>query len=85
MVTDFGAAATAGRPIGPVPCDRETIQNPYAVLIKGMVQAGVLLQLVSGSGKGQNPYNLCMSCKGPGVLIKRRGATGALTKHLTVC
>jgi hypothetical protein len=33
----------------------ETIQNPYAVLFKGLVQARVLLQLVSGSGKGQNP------------------------------
>jgi len=35
--------------------DIETIQNPYAVLFKGMVQAGGFLQLVSGSGKGQNP------------------------------
>ena len=36
MVTDFGAAATAEGPIGPVPCDRETMQNPYGVLIKDL-------------------------------------------------
>ena len=35
--------------------DLETILYPYAVLFKGMVQAGGLFQLVSGSGKGQNP------------------------------
>jgi hypothetical protein len=34
----------------------ETIQNPYAVLLKGLVQARGLLQLVSGSGKGHNLY-----------------------------
>jgi hypothetical protein len=34
----------------------ETIQNPYAVLFKALVQVRDLLQLVSGSGKGQNLY-----------------------------
>jgi hypothetical protein len=47
--------ATVERAIALVLHDLETIQNPYAVLFKGMVQAGGLFQLVSGSGKGQNP------------------------------
>jgi hypothetical protein len=34
----------------------ETIQNPYTVLFKSLVQARGLLQLASGSGKGQNLY-----------------------------
>jgi len=49
---------TAGRPIGLIFCGLETIQNPYAVLFKGLVQVSGLLQLVSGSGKGQNLNNL---------------------------
>ena len=51
---------TAGRPIGLISCGLETIQNPYAVLFKGLVQVSGLLQLVSGSGKGQNLNNLFM-------------------------
>jgi hypothetical protein len=35
--------------------DLETIQNPYTVLFKKLVQVRGLIQLVSGSGKGQNP------------------------------
>jgi hypothetical protein len=46
--------ATVERAIALVLHDLETIQNPYAVLFKGMVQTNGLLQLASGSGKGQN-------------------------------
>jgi hypothetical protein len=49
---------TVERPFGLVLHGIETIQNPYTVLIKGLVQAESLLQLAPGSGKGQNPYNL---------------------------
>jgi len=65
---------TAGRPIGLVPCDLETILYPYAVLFKGMVQARGLIQLVSGSGKGQNLNNLLYVYKGPNVLINAESA-----------
>jgi hypothetical protein len=40
--------------LGPVLHDIETILYPYAVLIKGLVQAKSLIQLAPGSGKGQN-------------------------------
>jgi hypothetical protein len=43
------------RPIGLVLHDIETIMYPYTVLIKSMVHALSVLQLVSGSGKRQNP------------------------------
>jgi hypothetical protein len=52
--------ATVERAIALVLHDLETILYPYAVLFKGMVHALCVLQLVSGSGKGQNPYNLYM-------------------------
>jgi hypothetical protein len=50
--------ATVERPIGLVLHDLETIYYPYTVLFKGLVQVSGLLQLVSGSGKGQNLNNL---------------------------
>jgi len=46
---------TVERPGGLILHGIETIQNPYAVLFKGLVQTEGLLQLASGSGKGQNP------------------------------
>jgi hypothetical protein len=45
---------TVERPFGLILHDIETILYPYAVLIKGLVQAKSLIQLAPGSGKGQN-------------------------------
>ena len=51
---------TVERAIALVLHDLETIWFPYAVLFKGLVQVSGLIQLVSGSGKGQNLNNLFM-------------------------
>jgi hypothetical protein len=45
---------TVERPFGLILHDIETILYPYAVLIKGLVQAKSLIQLAPGSGKGLN-------------------------------
>jgi hypothetical protein len=62
---------TAEKAIALVLRGLETIQNPYAVLFKSLVHTGCVIQLASGSGKGQNPEQPLYISERPGVLIKR--------------